>query len=285
MQKETINDNNDHDPIFTKCINCNKLVNLIEGAKSQYCSISCSEKFQKCPVCGKYFTISDQQHHNSLKCLIDFDIDKTGKPFIKQTSFKIFISANPLYSGELVSKQIAENLKLPLFMSEQIRIESALSLSQVKTHIEENMKKEKNDKYFIYIDNSYSYDFIEEFHKSFNFDKYIIIGKEKTEELAEDYNTSSVKLCTKCGNINCFSELSKTGKEFLTAESLKCLICDNQFFRTTVENATIRQKLKNYESCKNHIIQLFHDKYVNFDFMLSSLKTSDEILKYFIYES
>jgi hypothetical protein len=256
---------------FANCVNCGKYIETELKGKTLYCCPECTEKSGKCGICGRYFNI-DNLHIDSLKCRIIFNINKKGFPFIQKTNLKLFIIGNPFIRAELISQRLSLVLKLPVFMSEQLRIENALSPERLKEKIDEKIKAENLTDHFIFLSNSNNADFIEELMGIFQFDKCIIINNTDHES---EQNHLKFQICTKCGNINSFSEPDYEGKS-------ECLICRNEFFRTTEGETSIQQKLKNFRVCESYLYSAFPDKCVSFNFE-DIPDTVNSIVKYLIY--
>jgi len=256
---------------YSNCVNCGKYIETDLKGKTLYCCPDCTEKTGKCGICGKFYNL-EEMHIGSMKCKIIFDLNKKGFPFIRQTKLNLFIIGNPFIKTELISQRLSLVLKLPVFMSEQLRIENALSPEYLKERIDAKIKAENLSNYFVFLSNSNNIDFIEEMKGKFQFDRYIIISN---PESVSEPDHLKFQICTECGNINSFSEPDYEGKS-------ECLICGNEFFRTTEGETSIQQKLKNFRDCENYLISSFPEKCVKFDFS-DITGTVNSIVKYFIY--
>ncbi len=261
---------------YSRCINCGKYIETYIKGKSLYCSSPCTEYFGKCDICGKYYS-NTVMHYDSVKCMVKFDINKKGNPFIRQTLLKIFLTGSPLLNTELLTERLSLVLKLPVFMSEQFRIDDLLSSSEIQTRVNQKIKAENISEHFIFLGNTHNIDFLEDLFKSFAFDKFVIFRKSEQPDITSNQYTESTKnqICTQCGNVNCFSQSDYEGKT-------ECLVCGNEYFRTTEGESAIHQKIKNYRDCEDYISSSFPEKciFVNFTTIHD---TVNEIVKYLIY--
>ncbi len=263
--------NSDKKPSYNKCINCGKYIETEIKDKSLYCCSTCYEKYSCCNICNQYYD-AEKTHTDSLKCLIHFDLNKDKKPFIRQTKLKLFISGNPIINIELLSSRLSNILKLPLFISEQFRIENKFSIPQIKKIINQKIETQNLSDYFIFLGNSYNIDFLSELFKEIIFDKIITIDNSNSPA---HYNNSKFQICANCGNINSFFQPDYEEKS-------RCIVCGNDSYRTYEEDNSISQQVKNYQECKDFISSIAADKYINFNFTTMQ-ETVNEIVKYFIY--
>jgi len=181
---------------------------------------------------------------------------------------KIFIFGNPLLNMMMISDRLSSVLKLPLFVSEKFRIGSQLNISQIKNYIEQRIKAEKLQDYFLFLCNSYDTDFISELLNEISFDKIITIDSENINN-----NTSALYACNSCGNINSFFQTDDENES-------TCAICGNSYYKTTEEDILVTNKLKSYQECKSFISSTTTYKHIDFT---TAPETAREIIKHLVF--
>ena len=257
----------DKKPVYNKCVNCGRYIETDVKNKSLFCSNECYENYSCCSICNQYYN-AEKAHDESLKCKIIFDINQKKKPYIKHTLFKLLIFGSPLVGIEMVSGNLSNVLKLPLFISEKFRIENQFTLSQIKNHIKHKIEAENLQNYFIFLCNSYNIEFISELFSELSFDIVIAIDSGKIAN-----NNLKIQICSNCGNINCFFKPD--------ADSSECIICGNNYYRDSEEDIATINKIKNYQECKSFVSSMATVyKYINFT---TVPETVNEIVKYLVY--
>lgn len=274
---------------YSRCVNCGKYIQTSLKEKTLYCCNECVLMYAECGVCGRYY-LKESNHFDSLKCLVKFDVNKKGMPYIRQTMLKLLVTGNPLSEIELLAERLSVVLKLPLFVSEQFRIEESLEPDKIREHIEAKLKSENLPDFYIFLLNTYNPDFIGELSSKLTFDRFVIVDKDN-ECCFCRHNSSGINsnlthaaaavplvknmICTNCGNINCFSKPDFEG-------NIGCLVCGNKYFTTSEYEATAGQKIKNYQDCVKYIDNNFSGKCLFFE-TGETRETVNRITQFLIY--
>ena len=238
---------------FKNCRNCGKYLQEQLKKNRNLCSEECSLSYSTCKTCGTYFLRKNpENHYCSVRCRMLFNLNKSGYPYIKTTPYKLVITGNPVINIELIATRLALVLKLPLLMTEQIKISNKLTAENVIDKISGLKETENNGEFFLLLCNSYEIDFIREFNSKFDIDMIIDIKRKKNSQ-----ETEPNLRCDKCSNINTFSDPDAEKKR-------KCLICGNNVYKK-VENITaVKTKERNYYEITEYLEASFPDKYFRF---------------------
>ena len=255
---------------YTRCVNCGRFLQTEPSEKSIYCSVNCMEKFRICPICGNYYLSESDHNSDSLKCSFLFSLNKKRKPFIKETFFNTLITGDPHINNELVSEKLSNVLKLPLIISEKLRLEKNLSADTVNEKINIYSNQEKKSGFFIFLLDSYDPDLLKDLISKIIFTRIIII-----ESKAEESADSLQQLCTECGNINSFSEPDSDGKT-------TCIICGNRFFRHDKNSSSMLHRNKSFRECRELLLASLPERCVSMIYS-NPKNTVNEIVNIFVY--